>query len=212
MRLFFLPVLLLSVTGCSWLVNDHDNDYLQSEIQPNIRVSGDVALVNLKPQLPIPSAKKMKQGTEFVLPRPHVLLISDQPEKESASLAEVEGKALESDLLKDGNGTPILRLNVSFARAWAALGDSLKKADISITDLNRSIGTYYIELEKETTVVELGFWAGLFGSAPEAEKIPLQVKLNRARSGVYIAVHEDFDKLAQDQQAQGLLAQIQETL
>ena len=212
MRVLFLPVLVLSATGCSWLINDHDNDYLQSEIKPNIRVSADVASVNLQPQLPIPSAKKIIQGTEFVLPRPHVLRVSDGSENESASLAEVEGKTLESNLLKDGNGTPILRLNVGFARAWAALGDSLKKADISITDLNRSIGTYYIELEKESPVVELGFWASLFSSTPEAEKLPLQVKLNRARSGVYIAVHENFEKLAQDQQAQSLLSQIQETL
>ncbi len=196
--------------GCSWLVNDHDNDYLQSEVQPNIKVPKSVASVNLTPQLTIPNVKVAVLPEEFSLPRPKALIIPE--EQESTQLTDLQNKELEANLLKDGNGTPILRLNVPFARAWAAVGDSLKGAEIDISDLNRSIGTYYIELEDEGAEVEPGFWSSLFGSKPEVVMLALQVKVNRARSGVYIAVHKDLDNLAEDQQAQDLLTRIKEKL
>ncbi|MEY8205682.1 MAG: outer membrane protein assembly factor BamC [Bermanella sp.] len=210
MRLIGLFVLMLSMSGCSWLFYDRDNDYLQSEIRPNIKVPKAVASVSLTPQLAIPAVKATPLPEEFSLPRPRALLVEE--EQDSTQLTELQDHALEANLLKDGNGTPILRLNVSFARAWAALGGSLKSADISITDLNRSIGTYYIELVVEGVEVKPGFWASLFGAKVEVETLPLQVKVNRARSGVYIAVHKDLENLAEDQQAQDLLTRIQETL
>lgn len=210
MRLIGLFVLMLSMSGCSWLFYDHDNDYLQSEIQQNITVPKSVAQISLKPQLSIPAAKTTQLPEEFALPRPQKLVLLE--DQESTKLTDLQDKELEANLLKDGNGTPILRLNVSFARAWAAVGGSLKSANIDISDLNRSIGTYYIELTEEGVEVEPGFWGSLFGSKPEIEKLPLQVKVNRARSGVYIAVHKDQDNLAEDQQAHDLLSRIKAKL
>lgn len=211
MRLGVLFVLLATLNGCSWLVHDRDNDYLESEIQPVITVPKGVANVALKEQLPIPQVKAKPLADEFVVPRPHPLVLQE-PEQLGASLSEVSAIKTESNLLKDGNGTPILRLNIQFARAWAELGESLKKGEFNITDLNRSIGTYYIEVIKPGSVQEVGFWAGLFGAKPEAEKQTLQIKLNQARSGVYIAVHLDAETLASDEQAQSILERIQETL
>ncbi len=211
MRLGLLFVLCLGLNGCSWLFYDRENDYLASEIQPVINVPKEVAQVTLKPQLPIPDVKGTLQTEEFVLPRPKPL---DMPEDQepSTSLSQMSQVDLETNLLKDGNGTPILRLNIDFARAWSELGEALKKADIAIVDLNRSIGTYYIELTKPGNPDDVGFWSGLFGGEPEPIIVPLQVKLNQARSGVYVAIHVDADNLAEDEQAQSLLETIQEKL
>ena len=211
MRLVGLLVSLSLMSGCSWLFYDHDGDYLHSEIQDNIKVPKQVAVLTLKPQLPIPKAKEVELPEEFVLPRPKPLAKIEE-EEQGTQLTELNDQELETNLLKDGNGTPILRLNVGFARAWSAVGEALKVADIHMSDLNRSVGTYYIELDDKSAEVEQGFWSGLFGSEPEIEKINLQVKVNRARSGVYIAIHEDQDNLAQDQQAQDLLTRIKEHL
>jgi len=211
MRLGVLVMLTAAMSGCSWLVHDRDNDYLNSEIQPVIKVPKEVADVNLKQQLPIPSVKEKALPAEFKVPRPNPLVLEEVPEA-SVSLAEISKADIESTLLKDGNGTPILRLNIEFAQAWSELGEALKKAQFNITDLNRSIGTYYIELEEQGEKQEVGFWAGLFGAEPEAVALPLQGKLNQARSGVYIAIHEDADNLASDEQAQSILEKIQEQL
>ena len=50
MRLVLLGCVLLVLSGCSWLVNDHDNDYLKSDVQPNIVIPKDIAAIELKPQ------------------------------------------------------------------------------------------------------------------------------------------------------------------
>ncbi|GAA6135272.1 hypothetical protein NBRC116188_20620 [Oceaniserpentilla sp. 4NH20-0058] len=214
MRLGVLLVLAAAMSGCSWLVYDRDNDYLKSEIQPVIVIPEEVAAVSLTQQLPIPAAGKQQKPLpeEFQVPRPAALVIEDEPKEDATSLAQLSQVKLESTLLKDGNGTPILRLNVEFARAWSELGEALKKADFNITDLNRSIGTYYIEISQPGKTEEVGFWAGLFGAEPEAVIQQLQVKLNQARSGVYIAIHEDANNLASDEQAQSILVRIQEQL
>lgn len=211
MRLVLLGCVLLVLSGCSWLVNDHDNDYLKSDVQPNIVIPKDIAAIELKPQFPIPEVAAGPLPKAFVLPRPRPLVVAQ--EVESASLVDDQSIKLETNLLKDGNGTPILRLNVEFPRAWAQLGEALNKADIAISDLNRSIGTYYVELPDDNAEkVEQGFWASLFGSEPEVVMLALQVKLNRARSGVYIAIHQDLDNLAEDKLAEALLARIQKNL
>jgi outer membrane protein assembly factor BamC len=202
---------MFAMTGCSWLFHDRTNDYLQSEIQAPIQIPKDVALLSIKPQLPIPSvANKDELPKEFVLPRPERLTMIE--DKVDVSLSEVSNKQLETELVKDGNGTPILRLNVGFARAWSELGESIKKSSVKITDLNRSIGTYYIEVEDSDAVVEQGFWASLFGSEPEKVMLSYQVKLNQARSGVYVAIHLDQDNLADDDIAKTLLESIQKNI
>jgi outer membrane protein assembly factor BamC len=211
MRLGVLLALFFGLNGCSWLFHDRTNDYLSSEIQPNIQVPSEVAKIALKPQLPIPEVKGELSVAEFVLPRPKPLVsVMDVPE--SASLSELSQIELETNLLNDGNGTPILRLNVEFARAWSELGEALKKSDIYIADLNRSIGTYYIELIQPGNPDDVGFWSGLFGGEPEPVQVPLQVKLNQARTGVYVAIHEDAENLAENVQAQALLEKIQDNL
>lgn len=211
MRILGLLAMVLTVSGCSWLVHDRDNDYLQSEVKPAIKIPTDVARLQLKPQYPIPNVKNAKAlPEEFELPRPKPLVIEET--QETASLAQEKGVELEANLVKDGNGTPILRLNVGFPRAWSALGESIKKAKIDITDLNRSIGTYYIEVVDESEKPEQGFWASLFGLEAEVVKIAYQVKLNRARSGVYVALHIDQDNLAEDEAAQSLLSILQSNI
>jgi len=212
MRNLLIATLLLSTAGCSWLFHDRSNDYLQAEQKPVITVPDDVASVSLQPRLPIPDvqSKSVAEG-EFELPRPKPLEIQAS-ETESASLKEVQAENLATELVRDGNGTPVLRLNIEFARAWSELGEALRKADIVITDLNRSIGTYYITIEKPDETIEPGFWAGLFGAEPEVATEALEVKLNRARSGVYIAIHESQDSLADEQTAQQLLKQIQDNV
>ncbi|EAT11759.1 outer membrane protein assembly factor BamC [Bermanella marisrubri] len=212
MRNALMLLLLLPMTGCSWLFHDRSNDYLQAEQQPVIQVPKDVARVNLEPQLPIPAVKNKKPlPEEFSVPRPAPLELEDE-EDSQASLKQVSSVDIRTELVADGNGTPILRLNIEFARAWSELGEAIKKTDMRITDLNRSIGTYYVDVKNPDKTQEPGFWAGLFGADPEAVNESYEIKLNRARSGVYIAIHESQDVLAAEASARGLLKRIQDKL
>ena len=209
MRLAVLAVFSVLVSGCSWLFHDHAEDYLVAKEHPVMKVPADYGDLKFQPQLIIPKTDQpFTAKEEFVVPRPDKLVVEEQ--EESTSLAKVKSTKLEPQLLKDGNGTPILRLGVAFPRAWSALGESLKKADVTVSDLNRSIGTYYIEV-LEPVEDEGGFWSFLFG-APEPEVRTLEVKLNRARSGVYVAIHTDADTLADEEEANALLKKISDNL
>lgn len=211
MRLVILMVMAYAISGCSWLVHDRTNDYLKAEIHPNIVVPKDVALVKLTPRLAIPDVDQKPLPEEFEVPRPEkIKVLADA--KDDSVLASKATKNVTAELLKDGNGTPILRLNVNFAQAWSELAETIKLSNISITDLNRSVGTYYVEVVDSNEFVEPGFWGSLFGVESEPVKKALQLKVNRARSGVYVAVHIDQDNLAEDDEARALLSKLQATL
>lgn len=212
MRLFHITavvVLSFGMSGCSWLFHDHAEDYLEAKEHPTLKVPAEYGEIKFKPQMSIPKIdQEFVAPEEFIVPRPDKLVIEER--EESTSLAKVKSNKLDPQLLKDGNGTPILRLGVAFPRAWSALGESLKKADITVSDLNRSIGTYYIEI-LQPVEDEGGFWSWLFG-APNPEVRTLEVKLNRARSGVYVAVHTDADTLADEEEARKLLQKISDNI
>jgi outer membrane protein assembly factor BamC len=212
MRLVALTVMAYAITGCSWLIHDRSNDYLEIEIQPNIVVPTDVALVTLSPRLAIPDVKAKILPEKFVVPRPKALVL-DGNEQSDQPLASENVVELEVELVKDGNGSTILRLNVAYARAWSEIGEALKQTDTTVVDLNRSIGTYYIEVVDTSAEVEtVGFWSGLFGAELEIVKKPLEIKVNRARSGVYVAIHIDQENLASDADAKPLLLSLQKKL
>lgn len=212
MRLVVLTVMAYAVTGCSWLIHDRTNDYLEIEIQPNIVVPAEVASIQLTPRLAIPDVQPKVLPEEFVVPRPKALVLEGNKESD-LPLASENAADLEVELVKDGNGSPILRLNVEYARAWSEIGEALKQAEINIVDLNRSAGTYYIEVADTLAKAEpVGFWSGLFGSKPESVKKALEVKVNRARSGVYVAIHIDQENLADDADAKALLLRLQKHL
>lgn len=211
MRLVVLMVMAYAISGCSWLVHDRTNDYLKAEIHPNIVVPKDVALIKLTPRLAIPDVDQKPLPEEFEVPRPEKIKVLVDA-KDDSLLASKTTQNVIAELVKDGNGTPILRLNVSFAQAWSELAETIKLSDIPITDLNRSVGTYYVEVVDGDEVVEPGFWGSLFGAESEPVKKALQLKVNRARSGVYVAVHIDQDNLAEDDEAKALLSKLQQTL
>lgn len=207
MKRFIAVLSLGALSGCSWLFHDHAEDYVQAKEYPDIQVPAELKQKPFQQILVIPetpgASTDVVGNTKFVVPRPEPLDIQDE-EDSSASLADLKDKSLSPQISKDGNGTPILRLGADFPEAWAALGDALNKADIKVNDLNRSIGTYYIEYQAQSSNKQPGFWARLWGS--DEDKITdYELKVNRARSGVYVALHVDSDTLADESISQALL-------
>tara|TARA_Y100000592_G_scaffold97919_1_gene169711 strand:+ start:18 stop:923 length:906 start_codon:yes stop_codon:yes gene_type:complete len=163
---------------------------------------------------------------------------SDNPNFERGLLAELEtylnqsvsagGSALvssiinsgpvENSLEQDGAGNSILYISADFNRAWADVGEALARADVLVTDYNRSSGVYYVDLDRtRSEKEEPGFFARWFGGDDEAEQQvadenQLQVRLTPSSNRIEVSVDAGIEKAADSARARDLLERIQRGL
>jgi len=103
-------------------------------------------------------------------------------------------------MTRDGNGYPILVINQDFNRAWLSVGQALQKSRIGVTDLDRTLGIYYLA---EKALVEID---------EEEEERELQLRLISSESGIQVSVQVDDDTLAPEEQSARILNRIRESL
>lgn len=131
-----------------------------------------------------------------------------------ASQSSLSGQ--QATLDRDGAGNAVLNIQADFNRTWAAVGDALGRADVLVTDLDRSSGVYYVDLEQTASSQEKkpGFFGRLFGREgnEEAAERPLQVRLTEVSNGVQVTVQRGIETAADATQARALLARIRENL
>lgn len=125
---------------------------------------------------------------------------------------------VETSLEQDGAGNSVLYMNADFNRAWADVGDALARADVLVTDYNRSSGVYYVDLDQtRSEQEEPGFFARWFGGDDEEEvttpdENQLQVRLTSGSNRVEVSVDAGFEKAADPARARELLERIQRGL
>lgn len=214
---------LISLGGCSAIFGDtfHDRaqDYLKVEEQPRIQtVSG-------QPDLPIQDAYVIPEITptttsaivldedgDFVVPQPKMLVLAED-DQDVTLLSEMQKIDLNPRLERDGAGTQVLRLEGQFGFAWTAVSEALTESEYTLTDLNRSTGTYYITIfDPEAEQPEKSLWQWLTSSNEKGVEVPYLVKMNRSRLGVYLSLQEDLETLADDELAQRFLTELTKLL
>ena len=72
-------------------------------------------------------------------------------------------------LVRDASGQPVIDLRLSFDRAWASLGRALERANLSVRDLDRSTGVYFVKYEPRKRTPEEGEEGAEPGVGPGAE-------------------------------------------
>lgn len=127
-------------------------------------------------------------------------------------------------LIKDAGGNPLLQLDTDFDRAWSRVGGALESADIRVDDLNRSLGTYYINLsegssgrsqEKKGFLDSLG--VNIFKSKPKPEEVEAraeryQIRVIKVSDGIQVSVEKDINTLAPAEVSRRILGLLQEHL
>lgn len=99
-------------------------------------------------------------------------------------------------MTRDGNGYPVLMMQMDLNRAWIEVGSAIKKAKLEQSDLNLSLGIYYIEVDVEG----------------EDDPLVFEIKLISAENGVQVAVQVDDDTLAPIDVSDKLLSAISKKL
>ena len=130
-----------------------------------------------------------------------MLYLEQGGRKVGASVLSQDLRALPKyTMTRDGNGYPILVINLDFNRAWLSVGQALERSRIGVTDLDRTLGIYYLA---ETAVVKID---------DDEEEKELQLRLISSESGIQVSVQVDDDTLAPEQQSARILNQVRESL
>ena len=213
---FILVVSSGLLTGCTFLFGDtfHDraDKYLTQEPVAVIETpAGQQPLnyrdANVIPPLPVETQRPDK----FETPRPLAIVVQEADDSVVTSLAQYRSDALNPRLDKDGAGTLILRLDLGYAASWAAVTEALAASSLDLTDLNRSTGTYYLDIE-QTDVEDTRSWWGKLWGEELVTKSTYLLKMNRSRQGVYLSLLTDADNLAEADVTEQVLNEVESQL
>lgn len=108
----------------------------------------------------------------------------------------------QNELISDGNGNPVLKVNQPFARSWQAVSVALDKAGIQVVDKNRSTGIFYIDLDDDETNKDdgnrKGFLGSFFGGNADHEQTPkavYRVRISPIGEKVHVTLEKDINTL-----------------
>ena len=221
-RTVFL-LLAVNLVGCSAIFGDTFHDraqgYLNSETHERMQPLADQAELPIQDAYIIPpvtpslaSAIELDEDGDFIVPSPQSLTVSEE-DQESALLSEMKTDALNPRLERDGAGTQVLRLNGRYGKAWTSVAEALADSDYTLTDLNRSTGTYFITIFDPTAEQpEKSFWQWLTNTNELGVEVDYLLKMNRSRLGVYLSLQKDLETLADDELAVSFFTDLQKIL
>lgn len=187
-RLVLMAVLLATQTACSLLPN-HSLDYRQAKELPPLAATDKTRPINALYPVPTvtPSSTTvaLTQGKgrkeKFNIPAPQPLVVNalasageSEPTGDKVRMAELS----KPQLVRDGNGYPLLQVDGDNNRVWDSLQQALATAAITVDDRNQSLGLYFIT------------WT------MDGKKANYQLKLTRTASTNVLAMQKDDDTVA----------------
>lgn len=199
MRVLSVGLLVVSLAGCSVFgdrFSNRANHYPLASEGDVLKNSDGQPAVFERDGYPIPSLRDSAALIERQsVPRP--IPFAGHPEADTvASFNEFRSQALNTRMGVDGAGTQVLYLDVGFAYAWAQVTDAIVASELELSDLNRSVGTYYLSVMSGEVDDDRSWWGRLWRKAPQPSLQIMQLKMHTVRSGVYLSLLTDADNLA----------------
>ncbi|MFZ5723174.1 MAG: lipoprotein [Pseudomonadota bacterium] len=178
---------LLAGCGQHGPFRDRGYDYLKAEPGKPLVYPEGLTPIAAQELYPVPDVEQRRppltgRKPKIEIPPPPQVVVPDTVA--DAGAAAPAGQAVPETrvlLTRDGNGYPVLMLDLDFDWAWQAVGDALKKeSSVKVEDLDRGLAVYYVILD------------GKRNSAGE----PWQLKLNYTANGVQVALQVDENAMA----------------
>ncbi len=124
------------------------------------------------------------------------------------------GSSRKSELSRDDQGLPVLKLYLDYERAWATMGQALGNADVEISDLNRQDGVFLVKVNEATFggEEESRFFCRLTFSCDRNEDVDLQIRVVGTAERVFnvSVLQAQGDEPADAELAQQVLVLIKE--
>jgi len=107
--------------------------------------------------------------------------VSQEQAKAVAAAPELKAPAAQ---LANVNGTPIVRLNEGFDRAWRRVGLALDRTGFTVEDRNRNEGLYFVRyVAPNPDKKEPGFFGKIFGSSDAAPPLKYRIRVHAENEG-----------------------------
>lgn len=207
MRFFALLLCAVTVSGCgsNGMFRDRGFDYLRAEALPPLTYPGGIRPMPAQELYPVPgieNRRRLAEGEkpELEIPAPPQLIdAASLAAPVSAAPAGASRKILadQVNLTTDGNGYPVLMLDLDFNWAWQATGDALKVVEgVAVADIDREKAAYFVVVNGKRT------------SAGE----PYQLKLNYTANGIQVALQVDDNAMAPRELAVWLMGRMRDGL
>lgn len=201
--LLLLPLgLALAACGANGPFRDRGYDYLKADPGKPLVYPEGMAPLASREAWPVPDPDKRrvlapgeKPGVE--IPPPPRIVTDDMAAPAPTTGSGQPVPASRVLLTADGNGYPVLMLDLDFNWAWQEMGDALKDMPgVTVEDLDREQAIYFLVIE------------GKRGPAGE----PFQLKLNFTANGIQVALQVDEDTLAERELSAPLMEKIRDGL
>lgn len=200
---FFVAV--LAGCGSNGIFRDRGFDYLRADVGKSLVFPDGVTPIAARELYPVPGVEQRRRLAEgekpaLEIPAPPQLIDIAALSASTGEVPVVVGrKVTEAQVTQtaDGNGYPVLMLNLDFDWAWQVTGDALKKIDgVEVADLDREQAAYFVAVNgKRNSVGE-----------------PYQLKLNYTANGIQVALQVDDNAMAPRELAAGLMQKLRDGL
>lgn len=210
MRLTLVLIASLWMAGCSFFgIYNRADDYLAAEESPATILLDGSELAGVD-RYRIPAVERdlaKPDSIEVTAPLP---LIEEQ-EQQSTSLNAYRSQGLNPRIEHDGAGALVMHLDGDFAALWSAVTDAIAASSLKLVDLNRSTGTWYLEVEERLDSEKRGWWSRLWHK-DKVVKHTYLLKLSRTRLGGYLSLLKNADTLADEALNRSTLEELQQKL
>jgi outer membrane protein assembly factor BamC len=123
------------------------------------------------------------------------------------------GASAKTDLIRNADGVPVLRLYLDQDRAWASLEQAMKNAEVEINDQDRETGEYDVTIPTAIFTGESagGFFCRITFSCGGANSVDALIKMSaHQEAGFNVVVIQNGEPMLDVDQAQQILVMIRE--
>lgn len=151
----------ITLAGCSSLaINNGSMDYAKAQSIAAVQVPDTLQTRQIAPLYPVPvvpensASEKLvltnAKGNRFLLPKPIPL----DPSK--IAINQIESAPSAPQLVVDGNGFPLLKIDGDSSKIWDAINRTLSVANVNVTQRNAATSRFVVMIDHVSYQLRLG--------------------------------------------------------
>jgi uncharacterized lipoprotein len=152
---------IVALTGCNRLaINNGSMDYAKAQSIASVQVPDNLQTRQIAPLYPVPvvpenaGAEQLvltnTKGNRFQLPKPKAL------DQAKVAATQIEGVPSAPQLVVDGNGFPLLKIDGDSSKIWDAINRSLSVANVNVTQRDTATNRFNVMIDSVSYQLRLG--------------------------------------------------------